>query len=222
MLRCVLPVGLLLLAGGSSAAAEVGTKSDLTGVDLSGAWYVLIHYRDDRSTDPSVRKFKDFGWAVEQSEGRIVWRRYPYVVFDDETEEVRRHAMMEHLYWEPDAQRLAELRERLRVSPRAATRKVLLGSVSEGFRSQSAPGPGGANVLTFSRSWELQFEPARIRLTIVDSLSGGGGLEGMEEATVFDIVERVGGGELRGIWREGENLKGSFRMLRAEKLQLLD
>ena len=67
---------------------------------------------------------------------------------------------------------------------------------------------------------DVTFEPARIQIRIVDSLSGGAGLAGMDETTVFEIDHAVAPGELRGKWREGTR-SGTFRMVRARGLKVL-
>jgi hypothetical protein len=200
------------------AGAENG--DDLTRIDLSGDWYVLIHYKDKRSKDKSITKFKDFAWSVKQSEGRIEWKRYPYVLFSEGVEVVRRHAMTEHLPWEPDELTWQSIKKSVGVSSRAMGKKRLVGSVAEGFKSRSSAGGAGANVMTFSRDWDVTFEPARIQIRIIDSLSGGAGLAGMDETTVFEIDHALAPGELRGKWREGTR-NGTFRMVRARGLKVL-
>lgn len=196
------------------------TTADLNELDLSGAWYVLIHYRDDRSQDASIARFKDFAWSIRQAPTQLVWESYPFVLFDDDTELLRRHAMTEHLAWEPNKKLRARIRESIQVSPRGMTKKRLRGSFEQGFKSEAPSGAGGLNTLTFSRHWNVSFEKPRVRIEIVDSLSGTQGLEGMEESTVFEINERVGSDELRGRWREAHK-QGSFRMLRARERRVV-
>lgn len=215
-------VGLLHSSPGHAADAEPETLAapDFRKLDLSGDWYVLIHYKDTRSEDRSITQFRDFAWSIQQSAGRMVWEKYPYVIFDDATELQRRHAMMEHLPWEPNGRQWKSIGESLGVSSRAMTRKRLSGSVEKGFRSQPAQALGGANLLTFSRAWHVSFEESRIRIEIIDSLSGTDGLAGMEEATVFVIDQQPGPGELRGSWRESSK-QGTLRVVRTRERKLL-
>ena len=206
---------MLLLLALAAAPLRVANGSDLTEQDLSGEWYVLIHYKDDKSKDKSITKFKDFAWSVKQTGSWIDWQYFPYVLFDEGVAEIRRYALTEHQAWEPDEPTWAQLKRSLRVSTRAATKKRLKGSVKDGFKSASAESMG-ARTLTFSRDWDVQFDRERIRIKILDSLSGGVGLASMEDSTLFEIDRAVSADELRGSWREGTR-KGTFRMVRAKE-----
>ncbi len=208
-------VALALVLGPQATA-----KADLRETELSGEWYVLIHYKVAGAADESITKFKDFAWSFKQSEKRLLVEQFPYVLFSEGTEEVRRHAMMEHLPWEPDAATWKKLRESVDVSSRAMTSKRLEGSVAEGFRSEPQLATGGTNTLTFSRSWEISFAPEKIRIVIVDSLTGGLGLDRLDEATVYELDESPNGDELRGRWREGRK-SGTVRMVRARARRVL-
>jgi hypothetical protein len=204
-------LGLLLLAG--SAPAE---EQDLSSLDLSGKWYLLIHYKDARSEDKSITKFKDFAWAIEQTEQRMVIQSFPYVLFTEGTELVRRHAMTNHLPWEPDETIWGLIRQSIRVGQRGATKKRLKGSLEEGFASRRGPSMGGLNTLSFERNWVVTFAPEKIRFEIIDSLSGSGGLEGMEESVFYEIQEQVSPDEFRGRYSEGQK-SGTLRMVRTQK-----
>ncbi len=224
MARVLLALQLcLLLSGATLSRAETPVEKaadhDFRKLDLSGEWYVLIHYKDERSEDKSVIKFKDFAWSIHQTPRRLVWERYPYVLFDEELELVRRHAMNEHLPWEPDERIWKGIREAIEVSSRAMSKKRLEGSVEEGFSSRP-PRAGGMGTLTFSRNWEVTFAASSVRIEIVDSLSGSHGLAGLEERPTFEILEPLAPGELRGRWSEGSR-RGSFRMLRARKRRVV-
>ncbi len=210
-----IPLFLLLVAASEANEAEIDFKK----LDLSGEWYVLIHYKDQRSEDESITKFKDFAWSIRQTPGLRDWESYPYVLFSDELELIRRHAMIEHLPWEPDETAWKQIRDTLEVSARAMTKKRLRGSVPEGFKSKP-PGAGGVGTLTFSRDWDVRFSEAEIRIQVIDSLSGTQGLAGMEEATVFEIREQVAPDELRGRWQEGSR-RGTFRMVRARQRRVV-
>ena len=207
-------LGLLALLSLLTSPLLGSEAESLKSVDLSGDWYVLIHYKDSKSQNPSITKFKDFAWSIQQSADRIEWEHYPYVIFGEELELARRHAMTEHLAWEPDDATWQKIRKSIRVSSRAKTKKKLRGGIEAGYESGSTGG-GGLNTLTFSRHWSVGFQDAKITVKVVDSLSGGEGLASMEEATVYEIVERKSSDELRGTWREGSR-KGQLRMVRSQ------
>ena len=74
------------------SAARADEAFDFRGFDLSGAWYVLLSFTDDRS-DEGIHKFKDFAWYIEKTARGYAIDEHPYVVFDEQTEEQRRAAM---------------------------------------------------------------------------------------------------------------------------------
>ena len=209
-----------VLLAGSVDAADAST-SDFTRLDLTGDWYVLVHYKDDRSEDESIVKFKDFAWSIEQTANTLTWEEYPYVLFRAELELQRRHAMINHIAWAPDDAVVLKLREKgVDVSSRAMKRKRMKGSVGQGFESLAPLVSGGLNTMTFSRTWKVEFEEERIRIEIIDALSGGAGLGSMEGATVLQILERAGPNELRGKYDE-ETRHGTIRLIRAAKRNVI-
>lgn len=211
----VLLLACALLAGAAPARAE-----DLAKLDLSGEWYVLIHYKDAKSEDKSITKFKDFAWSIRQSPEGLEIDEYPYVLFDEGTEEIRRAAMRGHKPWEPEGLVLDALRQHVDVSTRALRTKQLSGSTAKGMKSAEAAAAGGTT-MNFTRNWDITWAPASVTIKIVDSLSGGSAMLGeMEEAAVFEIKERPSAEELRGTWSEGDK-SGSLRLIRAKERRVL-
>ncbi len=189
--------------------------------DLSGHWYVLIHYEDERSEDESVKRYKERLWSIDQAEKRIKIDEFPVVIFPEAVDEARQRLHgMTHYFWEPDAALWASIREKVVVSPRDVRKKLLKGSKEDGFRSAKPRPMGGLNTLSFSRNWTLLFSETKIRIEILDSLSGSAGLEGMDETMVFEIRERDDD-EYRGKWDEGP-LHGTFRMVRTGKREFVE
>lgn len=205
-----------MLAGAAPARAD-----DLANLDLSGEWYVLLHYKDASSEDKSLTKFKDFAWSIRQAKDKLEIDEYPYVIFDEGSEEIRRAAMRGHKPWEPEGLVLDGVKEHVDVSTRAMRSKELTGTTATGMKSAQPSASGAANTMSFVRNWDITWSPALVKITILDSLSGGGGgLGDMEEASVFEIVERPSPEELRGSWSEG-NKSGSLRMIRAKERRVL-
>jgi len=211
----------LLTACALVAAPAFARADDLSNLDLSGAWYMLIHYKDAKSEDKSLTKFKDFAWSIRQQADKLALDEYPYVLFDEGTEEIRRADMRGHKPWQPEGLVLDALLQHVDVSTRAMRSKELEGSTKSGMKS-SAPGESsGGGTMNFVRNWDMTWSPTLVRISIVDSLSGGSSiLSGMEEASVFEITERPSEGELRGTWSEGDK-SGSLRMIRAKELRVL-
>jgi hypothetical protein len=203
---------------GAEAAGAPG--ADFTKVDLSGSWYVLIHYKDSQSEDKSITKFKDFAWTIEQTANTLTWEHYPYVMFPEDAELVRRQAMRGHTAWEPDDGQWARVKTALDVSSRALTRKRMTGSPETGWKSLAPLGSGGLNTMSFTRNWDIGVAPEKISIVIVDSLSGATGLGGIEESTTYEIREQVAPGEFRGTYEEGTK-RGTFRMVRTAERRVV-
>ena len=144
---------------------------------------------------------------------------YPYVVFSEDAELYRRHAMREHLPWEPDKSTWDRLRDEIRVSSRAMKRKRLTGSVEEGFSSLPPIRTGGFNTMSFSTTWRVTFGSETVRIESVDAL-GGAGLDGMEGATLYAITARPGPDELTGRF-DRDTLHGTFRMVRSKERKVV-
>ncbi len=215
-------LGLVLLLGCTwLAAPRFALAEDLSNLDLGGEWYVLLHYKDAKSEDKSITKFKDFAWSIRQRADALEIDEYPYVLFDEGTEEIRRASMRGHKPWQPEGLVLDELSKHVDVSTRAMRSKQLAGSTKTGMKSLAPEGSGGAGAVSFVRNWDVTWSPDLVRVSIVDSLSGGSTmLGGMEEAAVFEIKQRASVDELRGSWSEGDKA-GSLRMIRAKERRVL-
>jgi hypothetical protein len=212
---------IVLTACALLAAPRLSLAEDLAKLDLTGEWYMLIHYKDAKSEDKSLTKFKDFAWSIRQSPTKLEIDEYPYVLFDEGTEEIRRADMRGHKPWQPEGLVLDQLLLHVDVSTRAMRSKELEGSTEAGMKSLAPADASGAGTMSFVRNWDVSWSPALVRITIVDSLSGGSAmLGGMEEAAIFEIKERPSPGELRGTWSEGDK-SGSLRMIRAKERRVL-
>jgi len=212
---------ILLTACALLAAPRLGRSEDLSNLDLSGEWYVLIHYKDASSEDKSLTKFKDFAWSIRQQPGKLEVDEYPYVIFDEGSEEIRRADMRGHKPWQPEGLVLDALLQHVDVSTRAMRSKQLEGSTKTGMKSAAPDDSGGASAMNFVRTWDITWSATLVRVSIVDSLSGGSAiLGGMEEATVFELKERPSPDELRGSWSEGDK-SGSLRMIRSKERRVL-
>jgi hypothetical protein len=214
--------GLILLTGCALlAGATVARAADLSNLSLAGEWYMLIHYKDATSEDKSITKFKDFEWSIRQEPTKLEIDEYPYVIFDEGSETIRRASMRGHKPWEPEGMVLDALLQHVDVSSRAMRSKQLEGSTKAGMKSPEPAASTGGATMSFVRNWDVTWSPAAVKISIVDSLSGGSAaLGGMEEAAVFEIVEQTSPDELRGTWSEGDK-SGSLRMIRSKERRVL-
>ena len=189
---------------------------DFTAFDPTGDWYVLLRYTDDRSEE-GVQHFKDFAWHIEKTSRGYAIDEHPYVIFDEQTEEQRRAAMRGHTGWIPEGLVLERLHESVDVASRATRTKRVSGSLEKGFKSGEAGAGSGAMSMTFSRDWTLEFSKERLRVQIIDSLSGSDDMLGeMEEAIVYELDQRVSEREFTGPYREGHK-KGTVTLIRADQ-----
>ncbi|HTO07752.1 MAG TPA: hypothetical protein VMR86_11935 [Myxococcota bacterium] len=209
-------IGLALIAALSFAVAPRARAEDLSKLDLSGDWYVLLHYKDASSEDKSITNFKDFGWSIQQDANGLQVEEFPYVMFDEGTEEIRRAAMRGHTPWQPEGTVLSVLKDHMDVSSRASRKKSLSGDMASGMKS-GASGPGKAGTMNFSRDWQITWAPASLKIVVTDSLGGGNAMLGeMAEASVYDLQARPAPDELTGTWKEGDK-SGTVRMIRAKE-----
>ena len=214
--------GLILLTGCALlAGSTVARAADLSDLSLAGEWYVLIHYKDASSEDKAITKFKDFAWSIRQQPGKLEVDEYPYVIFDEGSEEIRRAAMRGHKPWAPEGMVLDALQQHVDVSSRAMRSKQLEGSTKTGMKSPEPVASSGGATMNFVRNWDVTWSPAVVKISILDSLSGGSAVLGdMEEAAVFEIKEQPSPDELRGTWSEGDR-SGSLRMIRSKERRVL-
>jgi hypothetical protein len=209
-------VAPLLLGSGE---AEKDEASPLQGVDLSGDWYVLIHYKDDDSVDKSITKFKDVVWSIQQTENTMTWEEYHYVMFPDGIEFYRRAAMENHTAWEPDDSLWDRIRVSVDVSSRGMKRKRLTGSRADGFSSLPPITTGGFQTMTYTTTWKVAFKTEQVRIEVTDSL-GGSSFQGMEGATLYEVTTLESPDEFTGRY-DRDTLHGTFRMVRSKERKVV-
>jgi len=213
-------IGLALAAPLLLLVASLAGAEDLSKLDLTGEWYVLVHYKDASTEDKSITHFKDYGWSIKQDPKSMNVEEFPYVVFDEGTEEIRKVAMRGTTAWKPEGAVLDALKEHMDVSSRAARKKSLTGDLASGMKSAAA-GPAKSGTMDFSRDWQVAWAPAGVKITITDSLGGGNAALGeMEEASVYEIKEHPSPDELTGTWSEGDK-SGTLRMIRAKERRVV-
>lgn len=213
--------GLYLLVTVTLLCAQLARAADLSKLDLSGEWYVLITFKDSRAEDKSLTNFKDFGWSIQQEPTRLVVEEFPYVIFDEGTEGVRKAAMRGHTGWQPEGVILDNLREHVDVSTRASRKKQLTGDFGSGMKSGADTGGAKTGTMSFTRNWEVTWSPEKVRIQIVDSLGGGNAMLGdMEEASAYEVTAQPSPGELTGTWAEGEK-SGTLRLIRAKERRVV-
>lgn len=211
--RIRLPL-LLILLGLWPAAA----RAEAEPLDLTGTWFVLIHYRDPETANPDATRWKDFVWVFEQKGSRLEWSQYPIVVFDEETGRFERLGDNPRSRvlagWEPDAAQQRTLADGPQVNPRGKSVKTLRGSNATGWQSPRRMATASASVMGYQENLTIEGLdglPRFIREDVIGnaiSASKGGG-------TRYE-VEHVddGGRQLRGRYERDGRQTGTFRMWR--------
>jgi hypothetical protein len=213
-----LAAAVTLLA--SVAMATLVRAEDLSKLDLTGEWYVLVQYKDKSSEDKSITNWKDYGWSIQQDAKGLSVEEFPYVIFDEGSEEVRRAAMRGHTPWQPEGAILDNLHQHLDVSSRASRKKSLSGDFASGMKSE-AGGGAKAGTVSFTRDWQVSWAPAAVQIKITDSLGGGNSMLGeMEEASIYDIQAHPSPEELTGTWSEGDK-SWTLRMIRSKERRVV-
>jgi murein DD-endopeptidase MepM/ murein hydrolase activator NlpD len=216
-MRRALPLlGLLLCLAAPAAARDL---------DLSGSWYVLIHYKDANAGNPDEERWDDRVWVFERTGRRLRWVEYPIVVFEDETGRFeRRHtgqyARILH-YWEPNAGQRANIAAGLKVNSRGSKNKTLRGSDAKGWSSGRRGSAASASVVTYQEVWSIEGMPDLPVFRRADFM-GGGRTDTMQGLTEYATTERVGDDLLKGTFVRDGTRRGTFRMLRAGAVGGLD
>lgn len=213
--RFVLALVLALGFGAPGSRAE--------GVDLSGTWYVLVHYKDEVSGKPDAVRWEDRIWIFEKKGDQLEWKDYPIVVFDDDEgrfERSRRGYSRVVGAWEPSPGQRSNIEQGLRINTRGSKTKTLAGSDAAGWKSQAAAQSPSANVVTYTETWGVRNAATKPVFLRNESL-GSATLEALEGGTVFE-TENVAPAELRGRYDRDGTRKGTFRMVRSGPVQALE
>lgn len=200
-----------------------GRSAHAEPLDLTGTWFVLIHYRDPGTANPDATRWKDFVWVFTQRGSRLEWTQYPIVVFDDDSgrfETLGDNPRSRVLAgWEPDAAQLQTLADGPQVNPRGKGTKSLRGSDAQGWKSVSRMVATSASVLGYQENVSIEGLndlPRFVREDVVGnalSSSKGGGTRYEVES-----VEQ-GGQQLRGRYERDGRQKGTFRMWRTAPIR---
>ena len=189
-----------------------------SAVDLTGTWYVLVHYKDDASGKPDALRWEDRIWTFEHRGDELVWKEYPIVVFeDDEGRFERSRTGYSRVVgaWEPNPGQRSQIQSGLEVNTRGSKEKVLRGSDSAGWKSAESAQPRSANVITYTETWGVRDAAANPVFLRNESL-GSAAMESLEGGTRYETKAVAGGGaELSGSFERDGSRHGTFRMVRA-------
>jgi hypothetical protein len=203
-----------LLAAALLVVADAGARP----LDLSGTWYVLIHYRDGAADRPEAEQWEDRVFCFERRGAELQWTEYPIVVLEDESGRFSSSRggpeMRSFGAWEPSPGQWAELREGPRVQERGVRSKALVGSDAEGWRTPKRSGPVSASVITYSTELRIEGLDGLPVLTQSDAMGSlrTGSLSGVTRFATTAVEDEAG--VLIGIYERDAARRGSFRMTR--------
>ena len=189
-----------------------------SAADLTGTWYVLVHYKDDASGKPDAMRWEDRIWIFERSGDELTWKEYPIVVFADDEgrfERSKRGYSRVIGAWEPNPGQRAQIASGLEVNTRGSKTKSLRGSDAAGWKSVGSAQPVSANVITYVEIWGLRDAGGKPVFLRNESL-GSAAMESLEGGTRYETQSASDdGSELRGSFERDGARHGTFRMIRA-------
>jgi hypothetical protein len=186
-------------------------------LDVTGAWHLLVHYRDLRSAQPELPQWEDRLIVLEPDGDGLRFRDYPIVRFEDAAgrfESLGGEPARVLAFWEPSAAQRAEIERGLRVDARGATEKRLR-PVPGGWSSRRARAGDSLRFVGFESVVELDVAGPAPRLVVTDTL-GSAAAQAAEGRTEYR-GERVSadGRSIEGRYERDGRRVGSFRMTRA-------
>jgi hypothetical protein len=208
------------------AAALLAMPGRAVEVELTGTWYVLVHYKDDAAGNPDAERWEDRIWAFERKGSRMRWTEYPIVVFHDETGRFERRSTGQYArilhHWEPSPAQRSDIANGLQVNTRGSKRKTLRGSDAAGWSSSGARGAPTASTISYSEIWSVEGLPDLPVFSRSDFLSGAQA-ESMEGVTRYATTQvSPGGDRLTGTFERDDSRRGVFRMMRSDEVGALE
>jgi len=199
--------------------ATLGAAAPAAGLDLTGTWHVVVHYKDSAAQNADAARWEDRVWVFEREGERLRWIDYPIVVFQDESGRFEgRSRVLAH--WTPNAGQAAELAAGPTVNSRGSKSKTLRGSDASGWKSSSAQQKSVA-FITYEETWSIEGLAGQPVFTRVDVL-GGGAADDAEGRTLYAASEVSADGKLlRGSFDRDGTRTGSFTMTRVGAVKTL-
>jgi hypothetical protein len=207
-LRRLLAAAFLLLAPGAAEA----------GVDLAGAWHVLVHFTDSETAHPEQARWHDRIWVFERKGDGLRWVEYPIVVFSDDAGRFERLPSGQYArvlgHWEPSEGQRWNIEQGLHINTRGTRDKSLRGSDAGGWRTGSRARHGSASVVTYQENWSIEGLP-ELPVFLQEDVLGSIRGESLEGVTRYRSTEVADDGNtLRGEYERDGTRRGHFVMRR--------
>ncbi len=183
-----------------------------------GSWYVLIHYRDEATSNPEADRWEDRIWIFEKKGSRLSWTEYPIVIFSDQSGRFERTVSGVQgrvlAAWEPNEKQRRQIAKGLEAPSRGSKTKTLRGSERLGYKSVGGLRTQSVSVIGYHETWSIDGLPDA-PVFARDDLMGSGRTANLEGRTQYTTTEVLEGGTLiRGSYQRDGTRHGVFRMMR--------
>jgi len=198
-------------------------RAEEPGLDLAGAWYLIIHYTDESGANPEATRWLDRVWTFKEKGSRLNWVEYPIVVVSDQTgrfEAIAGNPRSRVLAgWTPNARQLEEILSGPHVNTRGSKSKSLRKTKAGGWATQGRAAVRSASVIGYQETWSID-DPATLPKFSLLDVVGGGTTKGDTGGSIYQVTAATDGGkELRGTYERDGVRRGTFRMLRTEPVR---
>lgn len=189
-----------------------------SSLDLMGSWYVLIHYRDEATSNPEADRWEDRIWIFEKKGSRLSWTEYPIVIFSDQSGRFERTVSGVQgrvlAAWEPNEKQRRQIAKGLEAPSRGSKTKTLRGSERLGYKSVGGLRTQSVSVIGYHETWSIDGLPDAPVFARNDLMGSGrtANLEGRTQYTTTEVLE--GGTLIRGSYQRDGTRHGVFRMMR--------
>ena len=203
-------LALLWLAPAASRAEEA--------LDLTGTWYVLIHYQDPETANPEAMRWKDLVWVFTRKGNRLEWTEFPLVVFEDQTGRFENRQRILGA-WRPNPEQLETIQNGPRVNERGSRAKTLRGSDAQGWSSSRRAPRRSANVMSYEETVEIK-NLGTLPLFERSDQVGSGVISEDGGATRYQVMEiKPGQRRMVGQYERDGRLKGTFELRRTQAVR---
>jgi hypothetical protein len=189
-----------------------------SAVDLTGTWYVLVHFTDETTGKPDQMRWEDRLWIFEPKGAQLQWTEYPIVVFTDESGRFERLGSNRQSRvlgaWEPNPAQLAEIQGGLQYNTRGGKQKSLEGSSSTGWSSGTARRSQSASVISYSETWTID-SPSGLPVFTREDVMGSSDDDVAEGRTIYKSEAVEGDAVLKGSFERDGTRRGTFKMVRS-------
>jgi hypothetical protein len=192
-------------------------------VELEGTWYLLVHYRDASSSDPSALRWEDRVWHFQREGERLLWTDYELVGFVDTRGRFERNRRVVGP-WEPSRSQRREIERGLFANPRGARVLVLEQTEEGGWRTHADSDAlrRSRAVMSFGLAGAIAGARDLPTFSIDEMLRHPGSITSLSRTVMTTKSASSSGDRLTGSYTRGGTRTGTFRMVPTSLRRRLD